>query len=119
MPSGSHMVFVSTTQNAASTVTPNYLLYCSTKGAIEQMTRIIAKELGAKEISVNAVAPGPTATELFLRGKPDSLIKQIGSLNPYNRIGKPEEIADAVAFMCSSDSRWLNGQVVRVNGGAV
>ena len=117
MSSGSHVIFISTTQCHASTVTPPYLLYTSTKGAIEQMTRVLSKDLGRRQISVNAIAPGPTATELFLKGKPEQLIKTIASSNPSNRLGQPEEIANAIAFLSSSDSSWVNGQIIKVNGG--
>lgn len=117
MPSGSHIVFLSTTLCAASNVTPNYLLYASSKGAIEQMTRIVSKDLARKGICVNAVAPGPTGTELFYKDKPESVLKAIASFNPQNRIGTPEEVADAIIFLSGSGSRWITGQVVRVNGG--
>jgi len=117
MSEGGHIVFISTSLCAASTVTPNYLLYNTTKGAIEQMTRVMAKDLGRRGISVNAIAPGPTGTELFLRGKPEQLIKTIASGNPYNRLGKPDEIARAIVMLSSGASQWINGQVLRVNGG--
>ena len=116
MSAGSHIIFLSTTQCTASTVTPPYLLYNSTKGAIEQMTRVMSKDLGKKEIFVNAIAPGPTATELFLKGKDENLLKMIAGFSPMNRIGEPEEIAQAMAFL--SQSKWISGQVVRVNGGS-
>ena len=89
-----------------SGVTPNYLLYNSTKGAIEQMTRVMAKELATKGINVNAVAPGPTATELFLKGKSEQLLKGIASGIPFGRIGEPDEVANAIAFLCSNGSSW-------------
>lgn len=116
MPAGSHVVFVSTTLCAASTVQPNYLLYNTTKGAIEQMTRVMAKDLGRKGIVVNAVAPGPTSTELFLKGKPEGMLKTIAGANPFQRLGKPEEVAEAFLFLASPGSQWVSGQVVRVNG---
>jgi 3-oxoacyl-[acyl-carrier protein] reductase len=81
------------------------------------MTRVLAKDLGRQGINVNVVSPGPTATELFLKGKSEQLIKAIASANPYNRIAEPEEIADVVAFMASAKSGWINGQNIRVNGG--
>ena len=118
MAPGSHIVFISTTQCHASTVAPNYLLYCSTKGAIEQITKVLSKDLARKDISVNAVAPGPTGTDLFYRGKSDELVKAIAGTNPHNRIGTPEEIADAIAFLSSPASRWVTGQILGVNGGA-
>lgn len=117
MPSGSHITFISTTLNAASTVTPPYLLYCASKGAIEQMVRVLSKDLARKGISVNAVAPGPTGTELFFEGKSEQLIQAIAGANPHNRIGTPEEIADALVWLAGEGSRWVTGQVVRVNGG--
>ena len=117
MRSGSHIVLVSTTLCTASTVTPNYLLYCATKGAIEQMTRVLSKDLARKGISVNAIAPGPTGTELFLKGKPEPVLKMIAGFNPQNRIGTPEEVADAIVFFSGDGSRWVTGQVIRVNGG--
>ena len=115
MAPGSHIIFLSTTLCTASTVQPNYLLYNSTKGAIEQMTRVMAKGLGPKQISVNAVAPGPTGTELFFKGKNEQVLKMIAGLSPMNRIGEPEEIAETIAYL--SGSRWVSGQVIRVNGG--
>ncbi|KAI1443629.1 NAD(P)-binding protein [Annulohypoxylon stygium] len=115
MPRGSHIIFVSTTLCTASTVMPGYLLYNSTKGAIEQMTRVISKDLGRKGVLVNAVAPGPTGTELFFRGKSEEMLKTIANFNPQGRIGTPEEIAEAVAFL--AHSTWVSGQVLRANGG--
>ncbi|KAK9327584.1 hypothetical protein V1520DRAFT_41203 [Lipomyces starkeyi] len=117
MAPGSHIIFFSTTLCAASTVTPNYLLYVTTKGAVEQMTRVMSKDLARKGISVNAVAPGPTGTDLFFRGKSEQLLKMIAGFNPQNRIGTPEEIADVVAFLSGDGSKWITGQTVRVNGG--
>jgi 3-oxoacyl-[acyl-carrier protein] reductase len=115
MAPGSHIIFLSTTLCAASTVQPNYLLYNSTKGAIEQMARVMAKDLGPKQIYVNAVAPGPTGTELFFKGKNEQVLKMIAGFSPMNRIGEPEEIAETIAYL--SGSRWVSGQVIRVNGG--
>lgn len=117
MPPGSHIVTLSTSLCHLSGVTPNFLLYVSTKGAIEQMTRVLAKGLAAKGISVNCVAPGPTDTELFHAGTPPQVLKIVESINPYKRIGNTEEVADAIAFYCGNDSRWVTGQVVKVNGG--
>lgn len=114
---GSHIILLSTSLCAASGVTPNYTLYCSTKGAIEQMTRLFSKDLARKGISVNAVAPGPTGTELFFRGKSEQVLNTIAGMNPHNRIGTPEEIADAMVYLSGEGSRWVTGQVLRVNGG--
>lgn len=116
MPSGGRIIFVSSSTARFSSVAPAYLLYTSSKGAIEQMTRIMAKDLARKGILVNAVAPGPTSTELFLEGKPEQILKAIAGFSPFNRIGEPEEIAAIMAFLSGKDSSWISGQVVAVNG---
>jgi len=117
MSSGSRIVLFSTTQAAASTLTGNYLTYVASKGAVEQMTRALSKTLAAKGIMVNCIAPGPTATDMFLGGKSEQLLKIIAGFNPQNRIGKPEEIAEAVAFVSSPANSWITGQTIRANGG--
>ncbi|PVH93471.1 NAD(P)-binding protein [Periconia macrospinosa] len=117
MPSGSSVILVSSSLTGVSQVMPNYLLYLTTKGAIEQMTRVMAKDLGRKGITVNCVGPGPTATDMFLEGKSEELIKTIASWNPFQRLGKPEEIARVMAWLAGPDGKWVNGQVVKVNGG--
>lgn len=117
MTTGGRIILFSTTLCAASTVTPNYLAYVSSKGAIEQMARVMSKDLARKGIMVNAVAPGPTATDLFMKDKPDSVLKMIAGFNPQNRIGKPDEIAEVVGFLSGEGARWITGQTVRVNGG--
>ncbi|OJJ47155.1 hypothetical protein ASPZODRAFT_141910 [Penicilliopsis zonata CBS 506.65] len=116
MPAGGRVVLISTSVNSASWISAGYLLYASTKGAIDQMTRVMAKDLGRKGILVNAIAPGPTETEMFFEGKSEQLLDSLRKTNPFNRFGQPEEIASAVAFLCGSDSSWVSGQVVRVNG---
>ncbi|KAJ5750265.1 hypothetical protein N7533_007293 [Penicillium manginii] len=116
MPSGGRIIFVSTGVTNLSNIAPTYLLYASAKGAIEQMARVMAKDLARKGILVNAVAPGPTTTELFLTGKPEQIIKAVASNSPFNRIGEPEEIAGVMAFLCGKDSSWMSGQILRVNG---
>lgn len=117
IPEGGRIIFFSTSLTAATTVTPNYLLYNSTKGAIEQITRVLAKDLGKRGVTVNVVSPGPTGTDLFYHGKPDSVVKMIASWNPMNRVGTPEEVAKVVTFLASPDSSWVNGQNIRINGG--
>lgn len=117
MAAGAHIILVSTSLCTATTVAPNYLLYNSTKGAIEQMVRIMSKDLARKGVCVNAIAPGPTGTDLFLKGKSEQVLKMIAGASPMNRIGEPDEIADAFAFLASNDSRWVTGQTIRVNGG--
>lgn len=98
---------------------PGYGVYAATKAAVEAMTHILAKELGARKITVNAVAPGPVETELFTKGKSDEQIKAIAGMNPMRRLGQPEDIAAVVAFLAGPDSGWVNGQIVRANGGVV
>lgn len=117
MPEGSHIVLISTSQCHNTAVTPPYLLYNATKGAIEQMTRTMSKDLLTKGICVNAVAPGPTATELFFKGKSEQMLKMIAGFSPMNRIGKPEEIAEAIVWLSGVSSSWVSGQIVKVNGG--
>lgn len=117
MTSSGRIILFSTTLCAASTVTPNYLAYVSSKGAVEQATRVLSKDLARRGITVNAVAPGPTATDLFMKGKPENVLKAIAGLNPQGRIGTPEEIAGVVAFLAGEGSNWVTGQVLRVNGG--
>jgi 3-oxoacyl-[acyl-carrier protein] reductase len=98
---------------------PGYAVYAATKAAIEAMTNILSKELRGKGITVNAVAPGPTATALFLNGKPPEAIERLAKAAPLERLGTPEDIANAVAFLASPDGAWVNGQTLRVNGGIV
>lgn len=117
MAPGSRIILFSTTLCAASTVTPNYLAYVSSKGAIEQMTRVLSKDLARKGIMVNVIAPGPTGTDLFLKGKSEQLLKMIAGFNPQGRIGSPEDIAGVAAFLASPESSWVTGQILRVNGG--
>ncbi|MBB3289656.1 MULTISPECIES: SDR family oxidoreductase [unclassified Rhizobium] len=96
---------------------PGYSIYNATKGAVEGMVRVVAKELGGRGITVNAVAPGPVETELFLRGKPQELVDRMASMAPLNRLGQPDDIAEVVAFLASREAGWVNGQVLRANGG--
>ena len=98
---------------------PAYGVYAAIKAAIETLTPILAKELGPRGISVNAVAPGPVETELFLSGKSDEQVAAMAAMHPFKRIGRPEEIASVVAFLCGPDGGWVNGQTIRANGGVV
>lgn len=98
---------------------PTYGVYAATKAAIEAMTSVLAKELRGRNICVNAIAPGPTATELFLDGKPDDLIERLAKLAPLERLGQPQDIASVVSFLAGPDGAWVNGQVVRANGGII
>lgn len=96
---------------------PTYGPYVATKGAVEQMTRVFAKEVGARGINVNVVSPGPTNTELFLNGKTQEALDRLASLSAFNRIGEPEDIAKVVAFLVSDDAKWISGQNIGANGG--
>ena len=96
---------------------PNYGAYAASKGAVEALTLILARELRGRDITVNAVAPGPTATPLFFEGKSQQVIDHIASLNPMERLGTPEDIAEITAFL-AGPGRWVNGQVLYTNGGA-
>jgi 3-oxoacyl-[acyl-carrier protein] reductase len=96
-----------------------YGVYTATKAAIESMTAILSKELRGRNVTVNAVAPGPVATDLFLAGKSQELIDRLARMNPMERLGMPEDIASAVAFLVGPDGGWINGQVLRANGGLV
>ncbi len=98
---------------------PGYAAYAATKGAIEAMTHILAKELGPRRITVNAIAPGPVETELFTRGKSEELIANIARMNPFGRLGQPGDIANAIAFLVGPDGGWINGQILRANGGII
>ena len=98
---------------------PTYGVYAATKAGVEAMTHVMSKELRGRNITVNAIAPGPTATALFLDGKPAALIEQLSKLAPLERLGQPEDIAAAVAFLAGPDGGWVNGQVLRANGGVI
>ena len=97
---------------------PGYAVYGATKGAVEVMTNIMAKELRGKNIAVNAVAPGPTGTDLFLNGKTPEQIAAFSKMAPLERLGKPDDIAEAVAFLATPNT-WINGQTLRANGGII
>lgn len=96
---------------------PTYGAYAASKGAVEALTLILARELRGRDITVNTVAPGPTATPLFFEGKPQQVVDHIASLNPLERLGTPEDIAEVTAFL-AGPGRWVNGQTIFTNGGA-
>ncbi|MBD1382020.1 SDR family oxidoreductase [Metabacillus arenae] len=98
---------------------PAYSVYTGTKGAIEQFTRQLAKEFGPKQITINAVAPGPVNTELFNVGKTEQQIEGIKKMNAFGRLGETEDIANVIEFLVSEKSQWVTGQTLRVNGGFI
>lgn len=108
--------------NFSSSITrfsrPGYTAYGASKGAVEAITLTLARELRGRDITVNAVAPGPTATALFLDGKSDELINRIAGESPLERLGQPADLGEVVAFL-AGPGRWINGQVLYVNGGAI
>lgn len=98
---------------------PTYGVYAATKAGVEAMTHVLSKELRGRNITVNAVAPGPTATALFLDGKPQAVIDNLTKLAPLERLGQPEDIANTIAFLAGPDGAWINGQILRANGGII
>lgn len=96
-----------------------YGIYGATKAAVEAMTHVLSKELGPRGINVNVIAPGPVETDMFMEGKSEELLATITRMIPFGRLGRPDDIADVVSFLAGPDSRWITGQVLRVNGGMI
>ena len=117
MKAGGHIINFST--SVIGLGLPGYSVYAATKAAIEAMTHILAKELRGRNITVNAVAPGPTATALFLDGKTPEQIEHLSRMAPLERLGRPEDIAALVSMLAGPDGAWINGQTIRANGGLV
>ncbi len=112
---GARIINISTT--VTRTLYPTYAVYAATKAAVEAMTLVLARELRGRGITVNTVAPGPTATDLFLAGKSPELIQTLAQGAPLERLGAPEDIAKVVAMIAGSDADWINGQTIFANGG--
>uniref|UniRef100_A0A0W0F0C9 NAD(P)-binding protein n=1 Tax=Moniliophthora roreri TaxID=221103 RepID=A0A0W0F0C9_MONRR len=119
LPSGGRVIFFSTSLTKASAVLPNALVYVASKAAIEQLSRVLAKDLGGRGITVNTVSPGPVDTPLFRAGKPEQVIQFIANQNPSKRLGQPDDIAPIVAFLSGPEAGWINGQNILVNGAFV
>ncbi|WP_020620358.1 SDR family oxidoreductase [Paenibacillus daejeonensis] len=115
MAEGGTIINFSTSVTGA--MLPTYSVYAATKGAVEQMTRQLAKEFGPRDITINCIAPGQVATDLFLTGKSDELVDSFRRMNAFGRLGEPEDIANAIELLTSDKARWITGQTLRVNGG--
>lgn len=115
MADGGRIINISSTTTAL--MLPTYSAYVASKGAVEQISRVLCKEVGDRGITVNIVSPGPTDTPLFRKGKTEEQIEHFGDMAALGRIGQVEDIADATAFLCTDDARWITGQNIRVNGG--
>lgn len=115
MGDGGKIINFSTSVTGA--MLPTYSVYAATKGAIEQLTRQLAKEFGSKGITINCISPGQVATQLFLNGKSDELIDSFRRMNAFGRLGEADDIANAVELLVSDKASWITGQTIRVNGG--
>ncbi|KAF8682090.1 hypothetical protein AX14_004393 [Amanita brunnescens Koide BX004] len=116
---GGRIIFFSSSMTDTPAIIPNMLCFLASKGAIEQIARVLAKDLGAKGITVNTVSPGPLDTAQFREGKSQKWIDFFSKQSPSNRLGLPEDVAPLVAFLSSPAAQWINGQNIRVNGGSV
>jgi 3-oxoacyl-[acyl-carrier protein] reductase len=111
-------IIINFSSSTAKLMLPTYSLYSATKAAVEQMTRVFSKEIG-RGISVNAIAPGATETDMFLDGKSEETLTKLRGMNAFNRLAKPIDIAKVVLFLSSDDSKWISGQVIGANGALV
>ena len=115
VPSGGRIIAFSTSVIAKAF--PGYGAYIASKAGVEGLVHVLANELRGRNISVNAVAPGPVATDLFLAGKTEAQIEQLSKIPPLERLGQPEDISGVVSFLAGPDGAWVNGQILRANGG--
>ncbi|MBA6315029.1 SDR family oxidoreductase [Cellulophaga baltica] len=111
-------IIINFSSSTAKLMLPTYSLYSATKAAVEQMTRVFSKEIG-RGISVNAIAPGATETDMFLDGKSEETLTKLRGMNAFNRLARPIDIAKVVLFLSSDDSKWISGQVIGANGALV
>jgi 3-oxoacyl-[acyl-carrier protein] reductase len=112
-------VIINFSSSTTALALPTYATYCATKGAVEQLSHIIAKEMGSKGIRVNVVSPGPVMTDLFTTGKSDEDIKRMASFSAFNRIGEPVDISNVVTWLCSDEAAWVSAQNIRANGALI
>jgi 3-oxoacyl-[acyl-carrier protein] reductase len=117
VPSGGRIIALST--SVIGKAFPTYGPYIASKAGVEGLVHVLANELRGRQVAVNAIAPGPVGTEMFYRGKSEARIAEIANLAPMERLGTPDDIARAVAFLAGPDGAWVNAQVLRVNGGMV
>lgn len=117
MQRGGKIINIST--SLTSTMFPAYSVYAASKGAVEQITRHLSKEFGYKEITINAIAPGPIKTELFMQGKSEDQIEMLKNMTSFKRLGETQDIADVVELLISDKASWITGQTIKVNGGFI
>jgi 3-oxoacyl-[acyl-carrier protein] reductase len=110
---------ISFSSSTTAMMLPTYGAYVATKGAVEQMSHVLAKELGPRGITVNVISPGPTDTELFGQGKTEQDKQRFAQMAALGRLGQPQDIADVVALLVSDEARWISGQNIRANGGTI
>ncbi len=108
---------INTSSSVTTLLQPTYAAYAATKAGVEALSGVLAKEVRGRGITVNAIAPGPTATELFLKGKPQEVVDHMAKMSPLERLGQPADIAAVVSLLAGPDGGWINGQTIRVNGG--
>lgn len=117
MADGGRIINLSSSAVALSL--PGYAIYNASKAAVEALTKVFAKELRGRSITVNAIAPGPVATELFFAGKTEEQITTFANMPPLERLGQPQDIAAILSFLVGPDGGWINGQILRANGGII